>query len=210
MSLRFKVLSFIDAARRNPAQASNAEWLNTLEADAFSTLDGAYYAECAPVAPFTWEQRVILLGSDIRSERMPFRFPYAVQILGFRSVVAPLQPANPGGALDPGSITGLGTDIVDVLVDVNEENNLTSGNGITTPGGPNNGNFVTLSALDIQAPRLHAIDLVGESPDVGFTFRWKLGVNQFQDSLISCAMYIRPLSDRGASWNGPDIGRRRR
>jgi hypothetical protein len=210
MSLRFKVLSFIDAARRNPAQASNAEWLNTLEADAFSTLDGAYYAECAPVAPFTWEQRVILLGSDIRSERMPFRFPYAVQILGFRSVVAPLQPANPSGATDPSSITGLGTDIVDVLVDVNEENNLTSGNGITTPGGPNNGNFVTLSALDIQAPRLHAIDLVGESPDVGFTFRWKLGVNQFQDSLISCAMYIRPLSDRGASWNGPDIGRRRR
>jgi hypothetical protein len=210
MSLRFKILSFIDAARRNPAQASNPEWLNSLEADAFSTLDGAYYAECAPVAPFTWEQRVILLGSDVRSERMPFRFPYAVQILGFRSVVAPLQPASPAGAIDPSSITGLATDIVDVLVDVNEENNLTSGNGITTPGGPNNGNFVTLSALDIQAPRLHAIDLVGESPDVGFTFRWKLGVDQFQDSLISCAMYIRPLADRGASWNGPDIGRRRR
>jgi hypothetical protein len=210
MSLRFKILSFIDAARRNPAQASNPEWLNTIEAAAFDTLDGAYYAECAPVAPFTWEQRVILLSGDIRSERMPFRFPYAVQILGFRSVVAPLQPANPGGAIDPSSITGLATDIVDVLVDVNEENNLTSGNGITTPGGPNNGNFVTLSSLDIQAPRLHCIDLVGESPDVGFTFRWKLGVNQFQDSLVSCAMYIRPLSDRGASWNGPDIGRRRR
>jgi hypothetical protein len=192
MSLASRVLSYIDAVRRSPANGSSPEWLGTLEADAFNSLDGAFFALNAPVAPLTWEVRTILPGTQLTSDRIPFDFPHPVEILGFRSVVAPI----PGGAgIDPGSVTGLGTDVVDCQLDLDKSEFVTFAEGVSTPGGPNNSNMVTLSALDIQAPRIQSLRLTSARPQIGFTFQWTLGIaTPFQDSVIKVAMYIRDIT----------------
>jgi hypothetical protein len=210
--LREFVLSFVNAVRGSPLQGSNPEWLDALEVQAFQSLDGAYFAEMAPVTPWTWEQRTILPGDELTSDRVPFRFPYAVEILGMRGVAIPITTTGAvlAPAVDPSSVTGDALDILDVKIDINAQNFITNANGISTPGGPNDGNFVTISSLNIQAPRLHALKLDGESPDIGFTFRWSAGLLTFPsvwaDTMIKMAMYVRPLPP-AASYNVPDIPR---
>lgn len=191
MSLRRSVLDFVDAARRSPANASSPEWLGSLEQEAFDSLDGSFFALNAPVTTHTWQVRTILLGADAQSDRIPFEFPQPTEVLGFRSVVAPI----PGAAgLDPGSITGLGSDVVDCQIDVDNSELLTFDRNVSAPGLPSNSNFVVLSALDIQAPRIFAAKLTAPRPVLGFTFQWSLGIaTPFADSLITIAMFVREL-----------------
>lgn len=195
MSLVHKVLAFVDAARRSPANAASPEWLGSLEADAFDSLDGAFFALNAPVAPLTWEVRTILPGDTLTSDRIPFDFPHPVEIVGMRSIVAPI-PGQAAGLIDPSAPTGLATDVVDVQLDLDKQEYVTFAEGVSTPGGPNNSNFISLSAIDVQVPRIQCLRLTSARPQIGFTFQWKLGIGGFtwQDSVISVAMFIRDIT----------------
>jgi hypothetical protein len=204
VSLVHRVLQYVDAARRSPAQASSPEWLGSLEADAFTCLDGAFFALNAPVAPLTWEVRTVMPGNQLQSARIPFDFPYPCEILGFRSVVAPF-PGQALGLIDPSSVTGDGRDVVDVQLDIDKKAFVTFNEGDqpdqpTTQ--PSQGSFVSLSSVDIQAPRIQALRLLSPRPQIGFTFQWSLGVTvPFQDSLIKVAMFIREMRGMGQSVN---------
>lgn len=200
-NLVHSVLRFVDAVRRSPASASSPEWIGSLEADAFESLDGAFFALNAPATIYRWMVRTIMPGGQLQTDRIPFDFPRPVEIIGFRSVVAPI----PGAAgVDPGSITGLATDVVDVQLDVDNSELLSFERNVSAPGTPANSNFVLLSSVDVQAPALLCLRLTAPRPQLGFTFQWNLGVaTPFADSLVSVAMFVRPLDGGGVQMNKP-------
>lgn len=201
MGLRETVLRFVSAARKQPAQASSPEFLNALEVEAFRSLDGAFFALNAPVSVYTWQVRTIMSGTVLQTNRIPFDFPRPVQILGFRSVVAPI-PGQAAGPLDPASITGLATDVVDCQIDVDNSEFTTFNRNTSAPGVPNNSNFVLLSALDEQVPRIFEMKLTAPRPQLGFTFQWNLGIGTpWLDSLVTVAMFVRDLPGGGPGLN---------
>lgn len=177
--------------------------IGSLEADAFESLDGAFFALNAPATIYRWMIRTIMPGDQLQTDRIPFDFPRPVEIIGFRSVVAPI-PGQGAPLIDPGSVTGLATDLVDVQLDVDNSELLSFERNVSSPGSPANSNFVLLSSVDVQAPALLCLRLTAPRPQLGFTFQWNLGVaSPFMNSLVSVAMFVRPLDGGGAQMNKP-------
>jgi len=191
MSLRYKILSFVDRARKQPAAASDPRLLDDLDRAAQESFDGSFVAMSAPASPMSWESVSILRGATLTGPRVPFRFPRPVEIVGFLPTVLPILPASGGGTVPT-------TDSIACAIDTDNQNYLTAGDGISTNAGSTAGPYVTLTALSVQAPRVVGYKLRNPTPDIGFTFRWKLdpGVAPgiFRDVLVSMAIYARYLA----------------
>lgn len=188
MSLGYEVLRFVDRVRKAPADGSDPRLLSRLEKYAKEVFEGIV-ALHAPASPMTWEVVSILRGSTIAGPRQPFRFPRPVEIVGFFPTVIPILPAS-GGATIPT------TDSIACQIDTDNQNYITSGDGISTNAGGTAGPFVTLSSLSVQTPRILGYKLRNPTPDIGFTFRWKIDPGAtfiFRDSLISMVIYARYL-----------------
>ena len=180
-----QVLAFLAKARQSPAFASDPTLLDALEKAARNSHDGAVAALHAPVASDTWEARATMRGAQQTSDRVPMRIPYESVIVGFYPSVV---------ALDTGGVVVPTLDDIDVAIDIDNKENITSAQGVTTTGSTvRDGSFVTLGAMSVQTPRLLWLVLDRISNDLGITFRWKRGANVYRDALISMAFYIRPL-----------------
>jgi hypothetical protein len=110
-----------------------------------------------------------------------------VEIVGFLPTLVVLST---GGAITPS------TDILQVSVDTDNQNYLTSGDGVSTNAGGNVGPYVTLSAMSVQVPRVVGYKLENPTPDIGFTYRWAQDVSGgavYKDCIIAMAMYARYL-----------------
>jgi len=194
MSLSYEVLRFVDRAMKRPADASDPRLLARLEAYARDAWEGIV-ALHAPASPMTWEVVTVLRGAVQLSNRIPFRFPRPVEIVGFFPTIIPLATPSTSGILTPT------TDTIAVSMDTDNQNYLTSGDGISTPAGGSAGPFVTLSAMSVQVPRIVCYKLRNPTPDIGFTYRWKLDIDSgvgtpkavYKDTLISLTMYARYL-----------------
>lgn len=188
MSLRYEILRFVDRVRKQPSDGSDPRLLSKLERAAQEAFDGAFVAMSAPASPMTWETVTILRGSSLTGPRVPFRFPRPVEICGFFPTVLPILPAS-GGAVVPT------TDSIACAIDTDNQNYLTSGDGISTNAGSTAGPYVTLSGLSVQTPRVLGYKLRNPTPDIGFQFRWKIdpGLTPFifRDVIISMTMYAR-------------------
>ncbi len=197
MGLRQMIFDFVDRARRSPARAVDPAELDELAKCARTAWDGAFGAEVAPIAPYTWEVGVFLPGAVAVSERVPFTFPEATEVVGFFPAIEP-SPAQ-GQTVVPTLSS------VQVAMDIDKNNDLTSAEGVTTTGtSPRGGTFVNLAAVGVQAPRLFGVQLRGVNPVMGFQFRWKRGANVYQDSFIMLSIYARPLV-YASSWHGKGI-----
>jgi hypothetical protein len=189
MSLGYEVLRFVDRVTRNPGDGSDPRLLARLEKYAREAFEGIV-ALHAPASPMTWEPVSILRGLSLTGPRVPFRFPRPVEIVGFFPTVLPILPASGGGTVPT-------TDSIAVAIDTDNQNYITSGDGISTNAGGTAGAFVTLSSMSVQVPRVLGYKLRNPTPDIGFTYRWKLdpGVSPgiFRDSIISMAIYARYL-----------------
>jgi hypothetical protein len=189
MSLGYECLRFVDRVRRDPSAGSDPRLLARLEKYAKEAFEGIV-ALHAPASPMTWETVSILRGSSLTGPRTPFRFPRPVEIVGFFPTVLPILPAS-GGATVPT------TDSIACQIDTDNQNYITSGDGISTNAGGTAGNFVTLSALSVQVPRVVGYKLRNPTPDIGFTFRWKIdpGASPFimRDVIIGMVIYARYL-----------------
>ena len=163
--LRDTVLAAAQAAAANPVAANNPDMWRRLSDAAMNSFEDGFTALTAPNSPYTWEQRIILRGSQADSGRQAFRFPFAVDIVGFNPVVISILPLV-GGLLVPQIAD------IDVQIDLNNQNKITNSNGITTPGGTGASSFVGLSQIAVFTPRLFGLRLQGENPEVGFTTRW--------------------------------------
>jgi hypothetical protein len=196
-SLRARILDFVNFARNMPGRASAPEELNALEKAAYNSADGMFAAEHAPIAPMTWEERVILLGSSLISERVSFKFPYAMEVVGMFPTLSLVQPLS-GGAVVPTTAD------IDISIDLNNNNFLSALDGISTsaPGATRGGTFVTLAAWSVLAPRLISLKLTGPAPELGMTFRWKnpnANAPNYRDTIVSCAIFVRRLDGQDSA-----------
>lgn len=189
MSIRSLVLDYLSRASRSPRIASDQAEIESMRRLVLEDPTGGFGALVAPIAPMTWEQRVLLLGANAQSERIAFRMPYAMEIVGMMGILE--STGAPGGAIVPT------LNSVDVQIDINNQNFATSLEGVSTsvPGATRGGSFVSLAAVSIQAPRLTSLLLTSPAPEVGATFRWKRGAGVYQDTLISLALFVRRLGD---------------
>jgi hypothetical protein len=198
MSFRGEVIAWARAVLIRPALGSDPAELNQLIEDAKRSWDGAFAAEHAPIAPLSWEERVLLSGTGVQSERVAFKFPQAMEIVGMFAFVETVTD----GALVVPTLSS-----IDVYLDINLQNNLTQLDGVTTsaPGATRGGNFVTLAGLHVNAPRLMGLKLWGPAPEFGATFKYKQGTPQapfYEDAMVGVQLYVRELDDgkyRGAN-----------
>jgi len=82
MSLAYEVLRFVDRAFKQPSDASDPILLKRLQKYANEAWEGIV-ALHAPASPMTWECRTNLIGTSQRTNRIGFRFPRPVEIVGF-------------------------------------------------------------------------------------------------------------------------------
>jgi len=186
MSLAYETLRYINRARRNPADAGDPNLLARLEKYAKQAWEGIV-ALHAPASPMTWETRMIMRGATQTSNRTPFTFPRPVEIVGF---LPTLIQVTTGALITPT------TDVIQVSIDTDNQNYLTSGEGISTNAGGNIGPYVCLSAMSVQTPRVLGYKLENPKPNIGFTFRWALDVTAgaiYEDCIIAMTMYARYL-----------------
>jgi hypothetical protein len=209
MSLREKILAYVSAARSSPVVASDPTELRGLEKAALSTLDCGFATLAAPIAPFTWEVRTLLDATLDATNRVKFAFPWRVNVVGLQATLSIVLPRTaPGGVPQPDPTLA----DIDCMVDVNNSAFLTGNDGLSTVAGQGGQNFVTLSTLSIQTPRLLGLALEGESkPELGFTFRWKQPpaagpVAIYQSAIVCVALFCYPQAERGLS-NQTSFGR---
>lgn len=191
MSFRGRVIEFVNRALVRPALGSDPAELEELKEAARRSWDGAFAAEHAPIAPLSWEERVLLSGDGNPSERVAFKFPQAMEVVG---IFAFVETVTNGQLVIP-TMTS-----IDVYLDINNQNNLTQLDGVTTsaPGASRGGNFVTLAGIHVNAPRLTGLKLWGPAPELGATFRYKQGTPQshfYEDAMVGIQLYVRELDD---------------
>lgn len=182
MNLSQKVVDFVLSVYRSPVLGTDRTTLEALKRAAEDSNDGMFGALNSPIAVLSFEQRVRLNFTDVQSPRASFKFPFACEIVGFFFGVTDLTT---GGGI-PLPINDL-----DVSVDINNQNYITNASGITATGG---GTFVQVNMLQATiANRLHRLQLVGTSPDVGFTFRALRGAGIYNDTMCKAGMFIRRM-----------------
>lgn len=185
--LRFDVLEWIAEVRRKPVLASDPEQLKMLQEKAMRDWGGSFAAQNSAIGEYTWEQRVLLTAAQASSQRVNFRLPFAVEIVGIIPTLEDVQVAA-GGVIPS-------LNSIDVQIDLNSNEFLTTANGVSTSaaGAPTGGTFVTLGATALVANRLFAVRMIAPNPDLGFTFRWKRGAGVYRDTLIGIAMVVRRI-----------------
>jgi hypothetical protein len=190
MSLSYEVFRFIDRVRKQPSDGSDPRLLSRLEVYAKEAFEGIV-ALHAPASPMTWESSTLLNGAVQTTNRIGFRYPRPVEIVGFFPTLVVLEPEDEDSDLITPS-----TDVISVSIDTDNQNYLTSGEGISTNAGGTAGPYVTLSAMSVQVPRVVGFKLRNPTPDIGFTYRWKQSVAAgavYKNTIVSLAMFARYL-----------------
>jgi len=199
MNLREILLGYVSRARTSPVVASDPGELGTLEKAALDNLDLGFATLAAPIAPWTYEVRTLLSALLPDTNRVSFKFPWMVNVVGMQATLSIVQPR----VVAPATFPDPTLNDIDCMVDLNNEAFLTGNDGLTTPAGQGGNNFVTLATLSIQTPRLLGLKIKGESkPEVGFTFRWKqpptIAIPQlYQSTIVSVALFCYPQERRG-------------
>jgi hypothetical protein len=190
------VRDFIQRAKERPGDASDPRLLDQLARDADAAWDGAFAATHAPMAPLSWEIKARLLKAEQETERISLPLPGPMEIVGFYGAISPVDHETDSGLRE------LTRDDIDVAMDVNGKERLTSSYGITSATGGRNGAFVTLGALHVNAPRLLGLRLEEAKPDLGFVFRRKSTTPDWMDAYISLTLFARELALRpcSAAW----------
>ena len=141
----------------------------------------------APVAQNRWGTRVTLAEEDVRSERAVIRFPWPALVLGFVPVVT---KDSVGGSFT--------VEDIDVPIDIDTKDRITAQSEATT-NTANDGTFVSLASISLQAPQptLWMLMLTSPQPEVGFIFRSRYadssGSNLGDDAIISVDALVSKL-----------------
>jgi hypothetical protein len=192
--LRDTVLAAAQAAAANPVAANNPDTWRALRNAALNSFEEGFTALTTPNSPYTWEQRLLLRGAQPDSGRQAFRFPFAVDIVGFRPVVIGVLPTN-------GALLNATADDIDVQIDLNNQNKITNSNGLTTAGGIGASSFVSLGSIGVQVPRIMGLRLAGTNPEVGFTVRWtqpppSSAAPYYNDVIVKIGIYAYEWSEQ--------------
>lgn len=195
MGLSQDVEDFVSESLDKPDFAVRPENLRALREKARRSLQGMHTALNAPNAPYSWENRVIMPVAAALSERIAYKFPQNMDVVGFNPVLTDLGVVAP--SFVPGNVMPSLADF-DVAIDINNENLLTNLEGVTSPvaGATRGGTFISLASIGILVPRLFALKLISAAPEIGMTFRPKRGANVYRDTMISVTMFVRRKDSR--------------
>lgn len=194
MALSADVEDFVSEALDKPDFAVRPENLRALRNKARASLQGMHTALVAPNSPYSWENRVIVPVAAGLAERIAYKFPQNMDVVGFNPVLTDLGVVAP--SFVPGNVLSSQNDW-DVAIDINNENILTNLEGVSTSvGGTRGGQFISLASVGILVPRLFALKLISMAPEIGMTFRSKRGANVFRDVMISVTMFVRRKDNR--------------
>ena len=157
--------------------------------------DQEFQALHAPIAPYTWEVRSILLTTQLETTRIPIFFRGPVEIQGFWPTVRVNRNIQGGTRRIPT------TDNVMVMLDINQQDRMTNRLEATSVANPLQ-SYVTLSSMSVFAPRLVRLQIINASPDVGIQFRWDQdpqpgGVPIYENALVQLAFFCRYLNEVG-------------
>ena len=202
MSLREIIIEHVQQVGRNPTLGTDPGQLDWLMRQARADEGESFSVLASGKAPLSWEERVLLQTNDGSSERVSFKFPYAMEVVGMFPVIEPLLPVGAGLTI-PTKMS------IDIQIDINNQNIITNLEGVSTaaPGASRGGTFVTLAGIDASiANRMIALKLESPSPELGMTFRWKqTGV--YASSIIGVQLYVRELDNGKNSVNVPNAAR---
>lgn len=194
-NLKQYILDYVNAARRRPAIASDPSELDNLEKAALTSFSGAFGATNAPIAPFTYEARTILLSSATVSERVEVLVPFPMMVVG---VYPSLSVLTSGAGTGTPSLND-----IDVTLDLNNKDFKTAVNGNTSTSATattptRDGQFVTLAALgtgNSNGARLLGWEIPYRTATIGATFRWKQGSGVYHDTIVSLSLFTRPMEE---------------
>lgn len=187
------VLDFINMVKMKPALASDPELLDNLENAALTSMQGAFAALHAPIAPVNWETRTQFLSGSATSERIQLDIPFPCMLVGCFPWLEPIGAA--GGLVVPT------LNSIDVSIDLNQHEYMTNAQGTTTPvvGAQitRDGTFVNLQSLGVNGgARLVGWVVPYRTAQLGVTFRWKQGATVYQTSHVGITWYARALQDK--------------
>jgi hypothetical protein len=142
----------------------------------------------APVTPKTWSISAELARTVESTGVIPMRFTRPIEILGIKATVTAKRPLVGGGLIIPT------VDDLDVSLLTDDQDLWTK--HLAESGSE--GNFVALSHLTIDAPRLLRIVPRGDAPDLAFEFAWAQFIDAthpiFEDALIRVSIMCRYIT----------------
>lgn len=197
--LRNTVLDFVARAKRDPMAATAKDNLDGLRDVALNDASSGFTALTAPTTDRTWEIRAQLPGNATDTGRIRFDFPWAVDVCGMNPIVTPVRPIANGVAIPT-------TDDIDIQLDVDKVETLTTADGVSTIGGEGGNQFVTLTHVGVFLPRILMLLLHWARPTVGFTFRWKqppaLPTIFFADAIVCVGMFAYKYTGEPSAMGG--------
>lgn len=167
----------LKAIRLNGGNATPAQ-LSDLERQAALAFDGAWVTQTAPFAPVTWEGETLMASNMLESGRIDLRFTRPVEIVGIYASIVPVGAVGRAATLDD----------LACQIDIDRQAFRTS--SITDTCATSN--FVVLGALACTQRQL-GIRIESASPNVGLTFRWRVGTGVCKDSLVAATCFCRWL-----------------
>jgi len=137
-----------------------------------------------PVAPFSWELRARLLGTEEETPRITMEFPGPSIVVGiYPSVVR----ASAGALVVPT------TDNILALVDLDNQERFTGGPSQgQTAAASRSSSYVTLESLSTRYRDLYW-NLASPRPVLGITFRWKrftAGAPLYEDCDLGVVVFV--------------------
>lgn len=188
MSLVHSVLDFVERARSRPVRASDPDELRSLERAARGSWENSFVAQHAPVSEYTFEGAALLPSAAQTSERILLSWVEPTEIIGFYPTL--VVPVGVVGLRMPT------LDEVQVQLDLEDGRTYLTRSSSASVASAKQGNFCSISSIGIQAPRLFALRLTGVKPELGVTFRWKLGANIHPDTIVTLTAFCRALTGR--------------
>jgi hypothetical protein len=154
----------------------------------------------APVTPKTWSITAELARTVESTGGIPVRFTRPIEILGIKATVTAKRPLTGGGLIIPT------VDDLDVSLITDDEDLWTK--HLKESGSE--GQFVALSHLTVDAPRLLRIVPRGSAPDLSFEFAWGQFIDAahpiFEDALIRLSLFCRYITaEERDAWLRGDV-----
>lgn len=158
--------------------------------------DGMFGALNAPIAPYTWMVRAALTPDQDEALLENLTWPGPCEILGYFTTLCTLvEDADGPQKLPP-------LEAIDVMFRVDQRETYTSriDNAQTNTSGSKD--VVNAPMMQVMAPRLLGIELVGPQPAVNTTIRWAVPpkVRKYQGwgpTQVSVGFLVRDLSRGG-------------
>lgn len=181
-------MAIVARAKYDAATLADPQIIATLEAAARADASSIFAASHLPIGPDTYEIRSVINAGETTSAQESYTFDRPVEIVAFIASLIDLEtPAKKVATLS------------DLAVELRVSSNaLTNARGSGSSGGvagsvSSQDTFVSLAAIDVRAPRVHRLALLGSAPRIDVRFQFPRGGAVYSGTRIALSMITRSL-----------------